>query len=669
MLSFIPHSFSPGSCNSPKWFNANCAKAVNDKDRCFKIFKADLSDENYASYKVARNLCSSVVDSAKKEFMDKITSKLASCPSGSRAFWSLSKAVCNNFCSSSFPPISDPSGVSINDPFEKANIFAKTFAENSTLPSVATPPLIPSVPSSSMRALKISTRVIRHHDRPLDTSKATGPDDIPSVVLKMCAFELAPVLCRLFKLCLKSGECPSSWKSAHVVPVPKKGDRTNPSNYRPIAITPIMCKVFESIVSDSMLSFLQTQSFLSDHQYGFQKCRSVADLLSFVCNLWAQTLDRFGESVAVALDISKAFDRVWHDALINKLRSIGIHPSLVSWIENFLSERSIAVRVDGVLSDFHAVNSGVPQGCVLSPLLFLVFINDLLSCSDNRLHSFADDSTLHSSISYSSQARCNKDLHEDRISQQLSMNSDIFSILNWGSANRVDFNNRKTQAIRFSLKHQQNAFSLNMAGSDLSFADSISLLGVTVNQDLSWKSHVQQVAKNASRRLGILFRARRYFSPAQLLTLYKSQVRPIMEYCCHVWAGASSVDLSILDRIQRKAIRLVDCPVLSASLQSLAHRRAVSCLSLFYRYYHGRCSAELALAVPVPRTFSRSTRAASSNNPYSVSVPRCRTEVYKSSFFPRTAVLWNKLSLRSFPLSFDLQRFKVNVNRLDLCSL
>ena len=668
MKCFIPYSYSPGSAGSPKWFSSECARAVDAKNRCFRSYKDNPTSDIHKAYREARNYCSKVIDSAKKDFIQRTALKLCSCPAGSRSFWSLSKAVCNNFCTSSFPPILDSNGVSVNDSFAKANIFADTFASNSYLPPHIVPPLVPPVPKSSMPALRISTRVVRRHLISLDPNKATGPDEVPATVLIRCAPELAPILCRLFKLCLRSGECPSSWKSAHVVPVPKKGNRSDPSNYRPIAITPLMCKVFESLISDALIVFLKSNDLISDRQYGFQKGRSAGDLLSYVFNLWAKALDRFGETVAVALDFSKAFDRVWHEGLIYKLRCIGVHSSIIFWIKDFLVGRSIAVRVDGVLSDCRSINCGVPQGCVLSPILFLIFINDLLDCSHNDIHSFADDSTLHSSIAYTSQLNCNRNLVGDRTSQDASLNTDISEILRWGCQNRANFNDKKTQVVKFSLKHQDNPLSLSMSGSDLSFSNSLSLLGVSMSSNLSWKNHIHQVAKNASRRLGILFRARQYFTATQLLILYKSQVRPVMEYCSHIWAGSSACDLAILDRIQSKAVRLINDSSLTCYLQSLSHRRSVSCLALFYRYYHGRCSSEIAESCPKPRSFSRSTRCATFNNPYSVIVPRCRTSVYKASFFPRTASIWNKVPLACFPLRYDLQKFKVLVNRLPLDS-
>lgn len=668
MKCFIPFTYSPGLSSSPKWFSSECSAAVKEKDVLFKAFKANPSSENRDAYRCARNYCSLVIDKAKKDFINRKASKLSSCPAGSRAFWSLSNAICNNFCNSSFPPIVHLDGSSAVDSFDKANIFADTFAANSTISNCNSPSLIPTVPDSKMSCFKISTRSVRRLMQALNPRKATGPDDIPPIVMIKCAPELAPVLCRLYKLCLSSGVCPSSWKSAHVVPVPKKGNRSDPSNYRPIAITSVLCKIFESLISDAIFSFLKSRNFVNDRQYGFQKCRSTGDLLSYVTNKWSQVVDRFGETVAVALDISKAFDRVWHEGLMFKLSCLGIHPALISWIKDFLCDRSISVRVDGILSDYRNINCGVPQGCVLSPLLFLVYINDLLSCSNNEIHSFADDSTLHSSISYSSQAQCSHNLPFDRTSQQNSLNSDLVSILDWGVSNRVNFNDKKTQVVKISLKHNANPSPLTMAGTELPLNSSISMLGVSISEGLSWKTHIHQVARNASRRLGILFRSRHYFSSLQLLILFKAQVRPVMEYCCHLWAGSSACDLSILDRLQNKAIRLINDPNLTDSLATLSHRREVSCLSLFYRYYHGRCSSELAAAVPCHKSFVRSTRAASSSNPFAVSVPRSRTKLYKNSFFPRTSVMWNSLPLDCFPLNYDLQKFKVAVNKLPLCS-
>ena len=247
-----------------------------------------------------------------------------------------------------------------------------------------------------------SCRKVRRVLLNLETKKAFGPDGIPPRVLKECAHELSPMLSRLFRLILKTGIYPSSWKHVLVQPVPKKGDRSNPSNYRPIALTSTISKVFETLLNAHFLRHLESHSLLSDHQYGFRKARSTGDILSYLTHVWSSSLRDYGETFAIALDISKAFDRVWHKALFAKLPSFGFPPSLCKLILSFLSNRSISVRVDGASSEPFPISSGVPQGSVLSPTLFLLFINDLLQSTKNPIHSYADDSTLHSSSSFNS---------------------------------------------------------------------------------------------------------------------------------------------------------------------------------------------------------------------------------------------------------------------------
>ena len=243
------------------------------------------------------------------------------------------------------------------------------------------------------------------------------------------------------------------------------------------------------------------------------------------------------------------------------------------------------------------------------------------------------------------------------------------AIVSWGRSNRVSFNESKTQTIRFSHKRTLDGSTLSMAGHSLPNEDRVSLLGVTLSNSLGWSTHIRQVARRASQRLGVLFRARAFFNSQQLFMLYKAQVRPVMEFCSHIWSSGPKSDLVILDHIQRKAVRLIDDAPLTSKLASLSHRRAVSSLSLFYRYYHGLCSDELASITPRPRSFTRCTRGSDYTNPYLVAVPRCRTEQHKNSFFFRTAKLWNSLPTEVFPVCVSLTAFKRAVNKLPLCAL
>ena len=188
------------------------------------------------------------------------------------------------------------------------------------------------------------------------------------------------------------------------------------------------------------------------------------------------------------------------------------------------------------------------------------------------------------------------------------------------------------------------------------------MLGLTFSSKLDWSSYIISIAKIASKKTGALIRSMKFLSPEVALYLYKSTICPCMEYCCHVWAGAPSCYLDLLDKLQKRICRIAG-PSLAVSLEPLAHRRNVVSLSLFYRYYFGRCSSELAQLVPLPFSRGRSTRYSDRLHAFSVTIPRYYKDVYVKSFFPRTAKLWNSRPIECFPLTYDLSGLKSRINR------
>ena len=201
-----------------------------------------------------------------------------------------------------------------------------------------------------------------------------------------------------------------------------------------------------------------------------------------------------------------------------------------------------------------------------------------------------------------------------------------------------------------------------MDGSVLEEKTSFKMLGLTFSSKLDLGSYTVSIAKTASKKIGALIRSVKFLSPEVALYLNKSTIQPCIEYCCHVWAGAPSCYLKLLDKLQKWICRTVG-PSRAASLEPLAHRRNVANLSLFYRYYFGRCSSELAQLVPLPYSRGRSTCYSDRLHDFCVTIPRCYKDVYVNSFFPRTARLWNSLPIECFPLTYDLSGFKSRINR------
>ena len=657
MKVYIPSRTFQQKPHSQPWFTPECAAAIAHRNHFFHRYHRDRTVENLKLFKVARAKCRRTLQFAKDNYANYTANSIANQRLGSKDFWRIVNSVLKRN-KSSLPSLSTGSDRMATTSAEKAELLCSTFAQNSSSEDDGRAlPIFPKRSKSTLNIPSITVKQVRKIIAKLDSSKSSGPDGIPVVVLKECAPELAPVFTKVFNRCLLQGEFPKCWKSASVVPVPKKcNDSSHPSNYRPISLLPVIGKVFEAVINFHLVQHLEQGGLLTDKQFGFRKSRSTGDLLAYVTEYVSRILDAQGEVRSVALDISKAFDKVWHRGLIHKLSSYGIEERLLQLLSSFLQDREIAVVVDGQKSATRHVDAGVPQGSILGPTLFLVYINDLPDSVVSNLVMYADDTTLFNSIDMSKSP-----IHRQKLCDIL--NSDLQTIKEWGCEWLVSFNPTKTKSILHSrARDRSSQQSLRMAGIPVEQQDDISILGLTLEESLSWKSYLQSVGKRASQRIGCLYRARRYLHPQAILHLYKSTVRPLMEYCCHLWAGAPRSHLNALDRIQRRVKNLVG-PVLAEELQPLSVRRDVASLSLFYRYYFGQCSSMLSECVPGRKEFSRSTRAASLSSNYSVQLERSRTVSRSNSFFVRTSQMWNGLPESIFPKEYDLFAFKRSVNR------
>ena len=349
----------------------------------------------------------------------------------------------------------------------------------------------------------------------------------------------------------------------------------------------------------------------------------------------ARAFNRSGATRAVALDISKAFDRVWHAGLLHKLKSCGISGQIFGLISSFLSNnRRLRVVLDGKSSQQYPVNAGVPQGYILGPTIFLLYINDLPDDVICNIAIYADDTTLYSKFDQA------YDLWEQ------------LELVDWGRKWLVDFNAGNNQLVLFDWSENTGAIDLKMDGSVLEEKTSFSfkMLGLTFSSKLDWGSYIVSIAKTPSKKIGALIRSMKFLSPEVALYLYKSTIRP------YVWNTAVMSGLLVL------LVATWNCWISyrNGYVGPLAHHRNVASLSLFYRYYFSRCSSELAELVPHPYSRGRSSRYSDRLYDFSVTIPRCYKDVYvnNNSFFPRTQqdsrMLYKCVSANRM-LSFDLR--------------
>ena len=653
--AFVPSRKFQQRPHSSPWFSPACAAAIAHRNHFFRVYQCEQTAESKQRFRRSANECKRVIESAKLQYMEQTHERIASQKIGSRDFWRIYNSVANKGKSSVPPLINGPEVLTSSS--DKAEFFAQQFSKNSTLDDTGHPlSAFESRTDVVLDTVHITSRMVASVIQSLDASKATGPDGIPVVVLQKCCPELSPILSKLFNKLLAESCYPPCWKVPDVIAAFKNcGDRSDPRNYRPISLLPIISKVFEAVLNNFIVRHMNSLNLFTDRQYGFRASRSTADVLTVISDRFYRVLGCGGQARAIALDISKAFDKVWHAGLIHKLRRYGISGSLLRLLQSFLSDRKIRVVLDGQNSACYSINAGVPQGSVLGPTLFLLFINDLPDHLLSQLAIYADDTTLYSCLEKTNDVF-------PKLEQAAFLEDDLRSIAEWGEKWLVTFNARKTKLLSVTKCRDPNLFPITMYGQGLPENDSFRLLGLTINKGLTWNQYIEGIAKSAAQKVGSLYRANAYLTPESILYLYKATIRPCMEYCCHLWAGAPSHLLNLLDRIQNRVVNMIG-PRLAQTLQPLSHRRDVASLCLFYKYFHGNCSDELASLVPPVKVYGRQTRLAVRAHEFTVQEPFSSKGFYLSSFFPRTSRLWNKLSRECFPLDYDLQRFKTLVNR------
>ena len=379
----------------------------------------------------------------------------------------------------------------------------------------------------------------------LDPSKACGPDMLQARVLKELATSIAPALTEIFNRSYRSGIVPSDWRHANVSPAFKKGKKILAANYHPISLTCICCKLFEHVMTRHIMDHAAQHNILYPLQHGFRSMLSCeTQLVEFLHDLTSNCHAGHQTDVLV-MDFSKAFDKVGHMRLLRKIASYGIRGRTLKWIEGFLANRTQVVIIDGERSRPVPVTSGVPQGSVLGPCLFLLYINDLAQDLDSTVRLFADDTIAYLTIDNQADAMC--------------LQHDLDRLADWEKRWQMEFHPEKCQVLRVSKKTKASTICHDyiLHGHTLEVVDNVKYLGVTISGNLKWDVHVSHITNKANSTLAVRKRNVRVSSQSLKTAAYKALVRPHVEYCSTVWDPSTAHLTRKVEMVQLRSARWV----------------------------------------------------------------------------------------------------------------
>ena len=558
-------------------------------------------------------------------------------------------------------PLYDSNGVICVENQDKARIlndyFCSVFTEDD---GRELPPFILENVRSKLSFINFTPQLVCKFLRLAPKKYSHSIEGFPSALLSLLSNELCVPLCTIFRVSLATGNLPKTWKMADVVPVLKKGDASDSCNYRPISLTSPVCKVFERILAENLLGHLTYNDLLYKNQFGFLPMRSTVSQLLTCVHDWVSALDKGLSTDIIYVDFAKAFDSVSHRKLLYKLHAYGIRGYVKDWISEFLIGRVQRVKVSDIFSEYCVVKSGIGQGTVLGPILFLLYINDVAAnCPNNiSVRLFADDTKI--DFSFKKPEQC----------VQLRDFLKVFT--DWCSTWQLKISEGKCGALHIG-NILSDVYSLNDIS--LPFSASCKDLGVTVDDKLYFREHILTICKKGYAAVNMMFRIFSTNNLQALLLGYKSFVRPVLEYASNLWNPHinSPPFLGLVDQlesVQRYFTRrlFARCNLTESSycerlcilkLSSLQERRIISDLCTMYKIIRG------LINVPSNYFFQRNQDSRTRGNSYKLSINYCRLNVTKNSFANRMVNIWNALPDYVVTAS-SIAQFKFRLNSVNL---
>lgn len=645
---FVPE-FKPKSRNGEykAWYCKRIDKFRKKKSKCWEKFRRSDLPEDEANYKIALNQYTNEIRKAKTNFEVELAqgAKLDSKP----FFQYIRK---NSKIKQGIGKLVGREGQIGEDDSSKAEILSQHFSSVFNCNRYDVKPEVDYVVGDRelLQGVDVDMEFLRDKIKSLKVTKAAGYDNLPAKLLVNTCSSIISPLKLIFDSSLSDGIVPFDWKKSNVTPIFKSGERASPNNYRPVSLTCISCKILETFVRDALVNYLTENNIIYNNQHGFIKGKScMTNLLTFL-EYVEEAVDCGYPVDVVYLDFSKAFDSVPHELLIHKLGCYGIRGKLLIWIRDWLCGREQRVVINGSVSSWQDVRSGVPQGSVLGPVLFAIYINDLGENLLSRLLKFADDTKTFRKV-------CN--IYDAEMLQR-----DLDSLSKWGDNWGMKFNAEKCKVMHFGGTRNLE-FNYSIGDQVLEVVESEKDLGVIVSKDLKVTQQCCKAASMANRMLGMVKRTFTSRKREVILPLFKSIIRPHLEYCIQSWQPHLSKDVELLEAVQHRATKCIegmsglsyDERLRELMLPSLRFRRIRGDLLEMFKMYKGWSGLRFEDFFELNKTNSwlRGHEA-------KIFKKRFNTNIGKFSFCNRSVDEWNRLPSHLL-FCETLNRFK---NKLDI---
>ena len=655
---YIPqHSIKICPKDKP-WINKDIKTCIKTRDRLFRKYQRSKREEHLDLYKKVKEEVNHKITSAKMTYKQKIVEKLQNLQNSPKRFWAVAKEVYGNKTNSGIPTLIDDN-TQYSTAEQKANLLAEYFASQSQMPDRAEGHRLPNVRERNhIENIFISEEETLSVLRKLHVDKAVGPDNISNKLLKLAANSLAPSLTILFNKVVQSATYPQIWKQANVIPIYKKGNSQDKKNYRPISLLSSVGKVLEKIIFNKIYAMLEEHGLLTWRNSGYKKKDSTVNQLVHIVDRLYKSLDDKNENAMVFLDQSKAFDRIYHTGLKLKLKACGIQGALYNLLCSYLQDRTLKVAINGSKSKVCKTTAGVPQGSILGPLLFLIYINDITSELESEIHLYADDAVLMTSYKA-----------KDTVQAFQQLNRDLARLSSWATTWFMSFNPTKTKYMVVSNNHQEQYPELKLNNTELDRVQTFPQLGVHLNEKMNWEDHINTIINRANKKIGLIWKLSNDIPRFAVENIYTSYIRPQLEYGCIIYDNCSKDQNQRLEATQRRAAIACTRAYNRTSTQGLLDelgwttlqcRRSYYKLIQLYKMIHDQTPGYLKMLLP-PKQGYFSRYPTRRDNDFLLL--RCKTVKYQNSFLPSTLQLWNNLDNR-LKASSSLNIFKRSLKEM-----